>query len=138
MGELNFKVSTGLLSIKFADENGDVLSSFKMNPTDVNIAKRCAEVADYFKGWEDKPISTIDDAAEINRELEEKICYILGYDAKESVFGEVTATTVLEDGRMFGMAVMEAIANAVNEESRKRAKKSDEAVKKYTAKYDSV
>lgn len=138
MGSVNANVSTGLLSFTFTDEYGEVFSKFKLNPTDVNVAKRCAEVVDFFSSWNEKEISTIDEAVELNRILEEKVCYILGYDARESVFGEVTATTILEDGNMFGMFIMEAIANAVNEESMKRSKKSEEAEKKYTAKYDSV
>lgn len=138
MGTVNKKISTGLITFNFTDESGEVFSKFKLNPTDVNVAKRCAEVVDFFSCWNEKEISTIDEAVELNRILEEKVCYILGYDARESVFGEVTATTILEDGNMFGMFIMEAIANVVNEESMKRAKKSEEAEKKYTAKYDSV
>ena len=62
----------------------------------------------------------------------------LGYDARDSIFGEVSAATVLPNGDLFAMVVLDTIAKAVKSESEKRAKKSDDAVKKYTAKYDGV
>lgn len=135
---VNSNIAVGKLNFTFTDEDGNVFSSFRLNPTDVNVASRCEEVSDFFRKWQDKEPASLDDVLKINDELEEKIAYILGYDARESIFGEVPATTVLPSGELFAETVLKAITNAVNTEMEKRNKKSAEAAAKYTSKYDNV
>lgn len=135
---INTSVSVGKLNFTFTDEDGNAFSSFRMNPADFSIAARCSEVSEYFSEHEDISGESIEGVLLFNKELEEKICYILGYDARDSIFGEVSAATVLPNGDLFAMVVLDTIAKAVKSESEKRAKKSDDAVKKYTAKYDGV
>lgn len=129
-------ISTGKMKFTFTDEDGDVFSAFRLNPSDVNLAKRCQEVAEQFGQQKDRQLSTIEDAVAYNTELEEKISYILGYDAKAAIFGEVSATTVLPSGELFAAVVLDTIAKAVEPEIRKRNKKMTEAVAKYTGKYE--
>lgn len=135
---INTNVSVGKLNFTFTDEDGNAFSSFRMNPADFSIAARCSEVSKHFSNHEDISGESIESVLLFNKELEEKICYILGYDARDSVFGEVSAATVLPNGDLFAMVVLDTIAKAVKSESEKRAKKSDDAVKKYTEKYDGV
>lgn len=129
-------ISTGKMKFTFTDEDGEVFSAFRLNPSDVNLAKRCQEVAEQFGQQKDRQLSTIEDAVAYNTELEEKISYILGYDAKAAVFGEVSATTVLPSGELFAAVVLDTIAKAVEPEIRKRNQKMTEAVAKYTGKYE--
>lgn len=129
-------ISTGKMKFTFTDEDGDVFSAFRLNPSDVNLAKRCQEVAEQFGQQKDRQLSTIEDAVAYNTELEEKISYILGYDAKAAVFGEVSATTVLPSGELFAAVVLDTIAKAVEPEIKKRNQKMYEAVAKYTGKYE--
>lgn len=129
-------ISTGKMKFTFTDEDGEVFSAFRLNPSDVNLAKRCQEVAEQFGQQKDRQLSTIEDAVAYNTELEEKILYILGYDAKAAVFGEVSATTVLPSGELFAAVVLDTIAKAVEPEIRKRNQKMTEAVAKYTGKYE--
>lgn len=129
-------ISTGKMKFTFTDEDGDVFSAFRLNPSDVNLAKRCQEVAEQFGQQKDRQLSTIEDAVAYNTELEEKISYILGYDAKAAVFGEVSATTVLPSGELFAAVVLDTIAKAVEPEIKKRNQKMSEAVEKYTGKYE--
>ena len=44
----NKKFNTGVIRFEFEDEDGEVFSSFRMNPTDVNLVKRAEEVSEYF------------------------------------------------------------------------------------------
>ncbi|MGM9628353.1 MAG: hypothetical protein ACI3V4_09740 [Faecousia sp.] len=132
---INSVIDTGKMTFTFTDEDGSVFASFRLNPADVGVANRWAEVADFFGKRQDNEISSIADVARLNDELEEKICYVLGYDARESIFWEVSATTVLPSGEMFAMVILEAVANAVKPELEKRNKKSEAAIAKYTAKY---
>lgn len=136
MSSINANVAVGRMNFTFTDEDGEVFSSFRLNPADINVANRCMEVSEQFRQREDRKITTVAEAAAYNSELEEKISYILGYDAKDSVFGEVSATTVLPSGELFAMVVLEAIAKAVEPEIQKRKQKMSEAVSKYTKKYE--
>lgn len=129
-------VSTGKMTFTFKDEDGNVFSSFRLNPSDVGVAKRCTEVADIFGQRKDKPLSSIDEVCQYDSELAEKISYILGYDAKESVFGEISATTILPSGELFAIVVLDTIAQAVLPEIKKRKQKMSEAAAKYTRKYE--
>lgn len=129
-------ISTGKMKFTFTDEDGDVFSAFRLNPSDVNLAKRCQEVAEQFGQQKDRQLSTIEDAVAYNTELEEKISYILGYDAKAAIFGEVSATTVLPSGELFAAVVLDTIAKEVEPEIKKRNQKMSDAVAKYTGKYE--
>lgn len=135
MNTINSNIAVGKMKFTFTDEDGDTFASFQLNPADINVSIRCTEVSDYFSKRQEESTASLEDVLKLNTELEEKICYILGYDARESVFGEVPATTVLPSGDLFAMVVLEAIANAVKPEVEKRNKKSAEAIAKYTAKY---
>ena len=136
--EATRQFNTGLIKFTFTDENGDVFSSFRMNPTDVNLLARAEEVSAYFENRKDKVPENADGAAlkAFNDEIEEKINYLLGYDASKDIFGVITATTVNPDGEIFAFAVMDFIADKLAPEMEKRARKMQENISKYTAKYE--
>lgn len=132
---VNTNISSGKLKFTFTDDDGEVFSFFRLNPADVNLAGRCQEVAQEME----KTAVTLDsvaDAVAFDKLMGDKICYILGYDAKEDVFGEITASTILPSGDLFALVILDAIAQAVQPEMEKRAKKMDDAISKYTAKYN--
>lgn len=137
--DANRQFNTGLIKFTFTDENGDVFSSFRMNPTDVNLLARAEEVSAYFEDRKDKVPENADGAAlkAFNDEIEEKINYLLGYDVSKDIFGVITATTVNPDGEIFAWVVLDFIAEKLAPEMEKRAKKMQENVSKYTAKYHS-
>lgn len=130
---------TGRIKFIFRDEDGDIFSSFKMNPTDVNMLKRMEEVADYFEKRKENVPENVsgDELQAFNQEIEDKINYLLGYDASKSIFGEITATTVSPDGDVFAYVVLETIAEELKPEMEKRQQSMANAAAKYTAKYGS-
>ena len=130
-------IEANILYFTFSD-NGEVLASFRLNPTDVRIADRVRECAEHFaQAAKDIPeCVTFDDALKYNNDMEDKICYVLGYDAHKELFGFVSATTILADGEMFAKKVMRLISDAVIEDLRKRREAIMAAVKKHTAKYE--
>ena len=96
--------NTGVQKFTITDEDGDVISSFKMNPTDVNLMKRAEEVSEYFNSRNVRDgFANADELVAYNREIEEKINYLLGYDASNDIFGQITATTISPDGVIFGL-----------------------------------
>lgn len=137
--EANRQFNTGLIKFTFTDENGEVFSSFRMNPTDVNLLTRAEEVSAYFENRKDKVQENADGAAlkAFNDEIEEKINYLLGYEASKDIFGTITATTINPDGEIFAWVVLDFIAEKLAPEMEKRAQKMQKNVSKYTAKYQS-
>ena len=135
--EATRQFNTGLIKFTFTDENGDVFSSFRMNPTDVNLMARMEEVSAYFESRKkDAPEKASgSELKAFNDEIEEKINYLLGYEASKDIFGVLTATTVNPDGEIFAWAVMDFIAEKLKPEIEKRAQKMQANVSKYTAKY---
>lgn len=135
--EANRQFNTGLIKFTFTDENGEVFSSFRMNPTDVNLMARAEELADYFekRKFEMPENATGADISKLNAEIEEKINYLLGYEASKDIFGTITATTVSPDGEIFAWVVLDFIAEKLKPEMEKRARQMQESVSKYTAKY---
>ena len=137
MAAINTGIESSLLKFTFSDDEGEVLASFRMNPADVKLSQRCQEVSSFFEELKKKTPenATLEDAVKMNNEVEDKICYLLGYDAKQSLFGQISATSVLGDGNMFVILVMEKIVEAVAPEIERRKQAMSAAVEKHTAKY---
>lgn len=134
----NRQFNRGIIKFTFTDEDGEVFSSFKMNPTDVNLMKRAEEVSEYFKNRkEDIPECTgTEELQEFNREIEDKINYLLGYDASSEIFSDdITATTVSQDGKIFAFEIFDFIAEKLEPEIEKRKNSMQKNIDKYTAKY---
>lgn len=133
----NKRFNTGVITFTFTNEDDEVFSSFKMNPTDINLVKRAEEVSDFFseKSMKVGENATAAELAAINEEIEEKINYLLGYDAREEIFGNITATTVSEDGEIFANVLFEFILEKIQPEIEKRKQKMQAGINKYTEKY---
>lgn len=136
MAANNTNIGSSLLKFTFTDEDGDVVASFRMNPADIKLAKRCQEVSAYYESLKDRTSenASFEEAAQFNDELEEKICYLLGYDARQSLFGLISATSIMADGNMFAVHVMNKIVEVAGPEIKKRQKSMEKAAK-HTAKY---
>ncbi|MBO5837281.1 MAG: hypothetical protein J6Q92_05245 [Oscillospiraceae bacterium] len=137
MSQFNTNIGASLLKFTFTDEDGEVVASFRMNPADVKLAQRCQEISAYFRDIRDQipETATLEDAVKFNDELEDKICYLLGYDAKQSLFGIISATSILGDGNLFAVRVVNKIVESVGPEIQKRKNAMQQAVEKHTAKY---
>ncbi len=137
MAAINTGIESSFLNFTFSDDEGEIIASFRMNPADVKLAQRCQEVSSFFEDLKEKTPenATLEDAVKLNNEVEDRICYLLGYDAKQSLFGQISATSVLGDGNMFVILVMEKIVEAVAPEIKRRKQAMRTAVEKHTAKY---
>lgn len=133
----NKTFNRGTIKFTFTDEDGEVFSSFRMNPTDIGLLKRAEEVSKHFEGMKDRfsGAASADEMQRLNQEIEEQINFLLGYDAGDEIFGEVTATTVSQDGEIFALMVMDTIAEKLKPEMEKRRLKMQQGIEKYTAKY---
>lgn len=135
---INTKIDDGILHFTFTNNNDEVFSSFKLNPTDINVMARAEEVAEYFDSLKDsvQKVTTGKEVAELNRQIEDKINYLLGYEASKDLFKEpITATTVFANGQVFVYIILDKISEVIAPEIEKRKKKMQAAVNKYTEKY---
>lgn len=140
MGKIiDTKVDDGVLTFTFTNKQGEVFSSFDMNPMDINLAERCEETVEYFEKMKSEApeLISVQGASKYNRELEEKINFLLGYDASSTLFkSPLTATTVFPDGSIFAFLILDKILDAVMPEIERRKKKMSQNIKKYTEKYE--
>ena len=136
---INTKIDDGIFIFTFTNNQDEVFSSFKLNPTDINVAARAEELEDYFEKLKEsiQKVSSGKEMAELNKQIEDKINYLLGYEASKDLFKEpITATTVFGNGQVFAYIVLEKITSAIAPEVEKRSKKMQSAVNKYTEKYE--
>lgn len=141
MAIINTGIGSAFLKFTFSDEDGEVISSFRLNPADIKVAVRSEEVSKYLESRKTALSGNLTAAqmAKFNDELEEKICYVLGYDARSELFkAPLTATTILPSGDLFAVLVMDKIVEAVAPEVEKRRANMEKAAAKYTAHYDGV
>ena len=135
---INTKIDDGILTFTFTNNQDEIFASFRLNPTDVNVAARAEEVSEFFENLEDsvKDVKSTKEAAKLNELIQDKINYLLGYEASKDLFKEpITATTVFENGQMFANIALDKVADAIAPEIEKRKKKMQAAVNKYTEKY---
>ena len=135
---INTNIDDGILNFTFTNNEDEVFSSFKLNPTDINVVARAEEVIEYFKQFEDsiQKATSGKEMAELNKQIEDKINYLLGYEASKDLFKEpITATTVFGNGQVFVYIVLDKIVEAIAPVIEKRKKKMQAAANKYTEKY---
>lgn len=137
MANKSVNISSSLLKFTFTDADGDVVAYFRMNPADVRIAERAQEVEKYFdeKAKIANDQYSTEDVIKTDKEIADKIDYILGYKASETLFGFMSATSLMDDGKIFAALVLDTIAENIKEEVNKRNEKFA-ALSKYTANYE--
>lgn len=129
-------VGNALTRIEFKDEDGIVLGFLKINLTDVRLVGKLNECARFFKEYRFEG-TDIEKLAAIDRDLADRFCFVLGYDCRETLFGVLSPTTILPDGDMFAIVILNRISEVFTAEVKERAAARAAAMQKYTAKYQS-
>lgn len=134
MASTNTVIDSGVITATFTDLDGHVFSKFRINPTDLRTGERAIESADFFQGIKAESFDK-DLVTQLQKDIEDKISYVLGYDSSKDIFGEVSALTVLPDGRLFVEIIvdkiMEIVGPAVKDRQEAMAKRADSYTKKY-------
>lgn len=141
MSNWNIKTDpvTGLMKFALVDSDGDVVASFRLNPTDIRMASRFEEAAVLFNNLAQNAPSdgTVAELKSYNDKLEETLADILGGNAKETLFSTISAITIMPTGALFAVEVFDEMYKAVAPEIAARKEKMQAAASKYTAKYES-
>lgn len=132
--KITLNVGDALTVLEITDSTGTVLGTAKLNLFDIRMAARIGEIAEFFKqykyeGFGSEQLMVLDAA------LEDKFCYLLGYDCRRSLFGVLSPTTILPDGEMFTMRIIRTISESFSAQVKTRAQERAKLVAQYAQKY---
>ena len=70
---INTKIDDGILIFTFTNNENEVFSSFKLNPTDINVAARAEELTEYFEQLKNsiQKVTSGKEMAELNKQIED-------------------------------------------------------------------
>lgn len=116
------------------NKRGEILGKFTFRPSDTNIVNRYEEVAEFFNSF--KMPEETDQAIKVaEKEMTEKMSYLIGGDAGEAFFSIMGPFSALASGELFVENVLGAVANVIERELSVRTKKVQHRMNKYVAKY---
>ncbi len=136
------KVSNGTKTYDLVNEEGKVLGQLTFNPSDTNILERHAEVirqldkmkVDFSKSVRKTTIT--EDLEEIDRIVYEKIDYLLNADVSKTLFSVMGPFSLLANGQFYVEHVLDVLGKVIQKDGNAKAKKINDKIKKYTAKYE--
>ena len=116
------------------NKRGEILGKFTFRPSDTNIVNRYEEVAEFFNSF--KMPKETDQAIKVaEKEMTEKMSYLIGGDAGEAFFSIMGPFSALASGELFVENVLGAVANVIERELSVRTKRVQRRMNKYVAKY---
>lgn len=116
------------------NKQGKMLGRFEFRPSDTNIVKRYEEVAEFFNNFT-VPEDTEQTIQAAEKEMTEKMSYLIGGDSEEAFFSIMGPFSALASGELFIENVLNAIAKVIEKEMSVRTKKVQRRMNKYVAKY---
>lgn len=139
MAESIKKVSVGaaLTRIEFTDDDGILCGFLKINLTDIRLAKRLEDIAEYFSNYQFSGDSA-ERLQELDKALVQKFSYLLGYDCETTLFGVLSPTSITGSGEIFANFVIHEISEVFDQQIKEKAAARAAAMKKHTEKYERV
>lgn len=126
-------IDDGSKSYTIENKKGKKLGVFEFCPSDTNIVNRLDEVIEFFNTY--KILDGEDGVSKAEKEIVEKISYLINADAEESFFKILGAFSALENGELYVENVLNAVAKVIEREFHHRSKKVQRRMNKYVAKY---
>ena len=131
-------VDRGLEEYTIEDKKGNVLGSFEMNPSDMEMVKRYEHVSDavsHIADDVDESKDIVDILTEMEEKLNKQIDYLFNSKVSQSFFSITSPFTVLANGEFYIENVLNAIGGLIEAETGKRFDKIKTKVDKYAKKY---
>lgn len=116
------------------NKNGKFLGKFEFRPSDTNILKRYEEVVDFFNSFK-IPEETEAAVREAEKEMVEKMSYLIGGNAEEAFFSILGPFSALASGELFIENVLNSVSFVIEREMSVRTKKVQRRMNKYVKKY---
>ena len=129
-------IDDGIKVYNIKNLRGKPLGTFEFRPADTNIVNRYEEVVDFFNNLTVPDTGHAEETVkEIEKQVVEKMDYLIGGDSKESFFSIMGAFSVLASGELFFENVLGAVAKIIEREFSVCTKKLQRRMNKYVAKY---
>lgn len=132
-------VDSGLCTYDIKDKEGRLLGQFTFNPSDTDIVKRHVKVVEAFEKMEIPDMSgdnLADGLEKIDKFIYEQIDYLLdSKEVAETFFSIMGPLSPLASGQFFVESVLDAIGQAIQNETGERVRKVSGKIKKHTSKY---
>ena len=116
------------------NKQGKMLGKFEFRPSDTNIVERYGEVVDFFNNFT-VPENKDDAIKTAEKEMIDKMSYLIGADSKEAFFSIMGPFSALASGELFVENVLGAIAKVIEKEMDVRTKRVQRRMNKSAAKY---
>lgn len=116
------------------NKRGEVIGKFTFRPSDTNIVHRYEEVVEFFDSFK-IPEDTEQAIKVAEKEMTDKMSYLIGGDAGEAFFSIMGPFSALVSGELFVENVLSAVSNVIERELSVRTKKVQRRMNKYVAKY---
>ena len=127
-------VDDGSKAYDIVNKRGKKLGVFEFRPSDTNIVKRYEEVVNFFNNFQ-VPDDTDQAIQAAEKELTDKMSYLIGGDAEEAFFSIMGPFSALASGELFVENVLGAISKVIEKEMSVRTQKVQRRMNKYVAKY---
>ena len=127
-------VDDGSKAYDIVNKRGKKLGVFEFRPSDTNIVKRYEEVIDFFNNFS-LPEDSKEAMKEAEKQIVEKVSYLIGSDAGEAFFSIMGPFSILPNGELFVENLIGSIANVIEKELSIRTKRVQRRMNKYVAKY---
>lgn len=129
-----------LITYNIKDRSGREFGQFSFDPSDMGILKRYNEVVKTFESMDfsfsdDDIAQNIEKYVEIENIVNEKFDYLFNTNISKSIFSITSPLTITPSGKLFLESALEAIGQAIENETGERVKKMNNRINKYTAKY---
>ena len=127
--KIEVNVGDVLAPVVISDKNGTKVGSAFINTKDIRIPARITEIIEYMKTL-DVDGADYDSLLKFDKALEDKFCYLFGYDCRRSLFGVVSPTTPC-GGKFAAILILEKVMECLSDEVKKKAAQRTEKINQY-------
>lgn len=129
-------IESGLVTYNIKDSEGREFGEFTFNPSDTDIVKRYGKVIEKLEKLEiPEDMAGENQIEEIDKVIYEEIDYLLNTNVSEAFFSIMGPFSPLASGKFFVESVLDAIGQAIENETGERVQKIAGKIKKHTLKY---
>lgn len=127
--KIEVNVGDVLAPVVISDKNGTKVGAAFINTKDIRIPARITEIIEYMKSL-DVDGADYDALLKFDKALEDKFCYLFGYDCRRSLFGVVSPTTPC-GGKFAAVLIVEKVMECLSDDIKKKAAQRAEKINQY-------
>lgn len=136
---LTINIDTGIETVEIKNELGDVIGSFRFNPSDTNMAYRAEEAIaaiNNLKIDEEKLRDlTSPESKEFCKFIGQQFDFVLGFEVADDIFRNLGVLSLVRNGDYYFEKAFEGIVGYVEKVTKQRVNKKLTRINKATAKY---